>query len=382
MKKQIHIIGLIVLLVLIALLTIKGLRQVSVSFNTDYAKDLGLNPRDLYKGRGDFVPATTPDYNNTIPTTTWQLLPDWLWSKGGRGGSLPPTLPPTTTTTQAPVGFLGDASISAEASGRLLRISTSQSMAGAIYSVTWGGKEFIDSSDHGRELQSASSFNNWGECYNPTEAGSAADGSGQTSTSRVLSLTASGNSLRSRTQMAFWFVPGQHTTQNSCGSAPGGVAQNTTALSNHILEKKVTIGFGGISNIIEDIVTYIVPQSYNSAGFEALTGYMPRDFNTFWTYNPKTKNLTQVSPSAVQDNNTRIPVIISTSDRQYAMGIYSPDSDARYNLWNFYSVTKWNVAFFPAPVSAGNYTYRNYIPVGTLSDVTSALDKLYANFGH
>lgn len=99
MKKQIHIIGLVVLLVLIALLTIKGLRQVSVSFNTDYAKDFGGwgGYSNTDKGRGDFVPATTPpNYDNTTPTNTYQFLPDWM--RGDKGGTNPPatTQPPST----------------------------------------------------------------------------------------------------------------------------------------------------------------------------------------------------------------------------------------------------------------------------------------------
>ena len=46
--------------------------------------------------------------------------------------------------------------------------------------MTWGGKEFIDSTDHGRQLQCAAAFD-WdrgfnAESYNPTEAGSRDDG--------------------------------------------------------------------------------------------------------------------------------------------------------------------------------------------------------------
>src|SRR5687768_5976005 len=34
-------------------------------------------------------------------------------------------------------------------------ITTTPRVAGAIHSLTWNGKEFIDSFDHGRQLQSA-----------------------------------------------------------------------------------------------------------------------------------------------------------------------------------------------------------------------------------
>ena len=65
-----------------------------------------------------------------------------------------------------------NSSISAKVYGSQLTISTSARLAGAIGSLTWNGIEFINQDDHGRELQSASSFDGLGECFNPTEAGS------------------------------------------------------------------------------------------------------------------------------------------------------------------------------------------------------------------
>ena len=57
-----------------------------------------------------------------------------------------------------------DLSISAKVNGSMLAIRASGRTAGAIDSVTWRGKEFLNSFDHGRELQSASSFDGYGEC--------------------------------------------------------------------------------------------------------------------------------------------------------------------------------------------------------------------------
>src|SRR4051812_29750731 len=77
----------------------------------------------------------------------------------------------------------GNLAISGYAFGNnQLVVSTSNRNAGAISSVVYRGIEHIDQTDHGRELQSAVQFDGLGECWNPTEAGSAADGSGSTST--------------------------------------------------------------------------------------------------------------------------------------------------------------------------------------------------------
>jgi len=72
----------------------------------------------------------------------------------------------------------GDAVIRAKAGVSDIVITTTSRLAGAIHSLKWNDMEFIDSLDHGRQLQSACSFDMarpgpfWAECFNPTEAGS------------------------------------------------------------------------------------------------------------------------------------------------------------------------------------------------------------------
>src|SRR5262249_1757144 len=107
----------------------------------------------------------------------------------------------------------GNAVIRRRAGSSEIVITTTERLAGAIHSLTWGGKEFIDSLDHGRQLQSASSFDCgrsgefWAECFNPTEAGSRDDSAGEKSTSKLLRLRAAGRELQTTTQMAFWLAP-------------------------------------------------------------------------------------------------------------------------------------------------------------------------------
>jgi len=114
-------------------------------------------------------------------------------------------------------------------------------------SLTWNGKEFINSTDHGRQLQSASNFDSGsaftGETFNPTEAGSRPDGAGEQSTSRLLHYIARGNQLQTTNQMAFWLRPGE--------LSDGHPAKNTTTLSSHLLTKRVTIGYLDLPNVIQ-----------------------------------------------------------------------------------------------------------------------------------
>src|SRR5262249_25300879 len=93
----------------------------------------------------------------------------------------------------------GNSVVRAQAGASEIVITTTDRVAGAIHSVTWGGKEFIDSTDHGRQLQSASNFDCDGrfipEVFNPTEAGSRADHIGPKSSSKLLSVSVEGPEL-------------------------------------------------------------------------------------------------------------------------------------------------------------------------------------------
>jgi hypothetical protein len=281
--------------------------------------------------------------------------------------------------------FSTEWSISATVLRHRLTISSSARFAGAISSLNWNGKEFLNSVDHGRELQSAATFDGFGECFNPTEAGSAADATGDTSTSKLLTFNTNGNQLKSSTQMAFWTGVGWPYPAG-CGIRTDiKVAQNTTNLSNHILTKQVTIGFSGIPNVIEYLVTFHVAEHHTSAIFESLTGYLTQEFSTFWTFDPATATLTSLSYGPGEQNK---PIIFSTGNSQYAMGIYSPDlpqgpyPDGGYARFSFLSqyTMKWSAFFRQGDTPAGDYNFRLYVIVGSLSDVTSGITSVYQIF--
>lgn len=278
-------------------------------------------------------------------------------------------------------------SISSTVLGHRLTISSSARFAGAISSLNWNGIEFINQGDHGRELQSAATFDGLGECYNPTEAGSAADATADTSTSKLLSFNTSVNQLKSSTQMAFWTSVNE-AYPVGCGIDTNiKIAQNTTNLSQHILTKQVNIGFSGITNVIEYLVTFHVPEHHTSAVFESLTGYLTQDFSSFWTFDPATQSLKSLSYGPGGQNK---PIIFSTVNRKYAMGIYSPDlpqesfPDGGYARFSFLSqyTMKWSAFFQTGDTPAGDYNFRLYVVIGALSDVTWGMTSVYQIFHH
>ena len=73
-----------------------------------------------------------------------------------------------TNAADAPTG---DATIRAAAGGSEIVITTTSRLAGAIHSVTWNGKEFIDSTDHGCDSASSVSTGRSGRGAAPAPEG-------------------------------------------------------------------------------------------------------------------------------------------------------------------------------------------------------------------
>lgn len=282
---------------------------------------------------------------------------------------------------------LGDATIRAKAGTSEIVIQTTARTAGAIHSLTWGGREFVDSFDHGRQIQSASNFDSGEkfipEVFNPTEAGSMADGRGDTSTSKLLELSAKGNTLVTLNRMAFWLKPGE--------KSQGNPARNTVALSDHYLAKRVTIGHKELPHAIEYRVTFLVPTGgkHTYSQFEAVTGYMPPEFGTFLRFDAKTGKLQPLTDGPGEQAD---PVVFATADGNFAMGVYSPDQPSKgfeqagYGRFRFAAekVVKWNCVFRlknKDGVPGGDYQFRCFLVVGTTADceaTIAALQKAFA----
>jgi hypothetical protein len=274
----------------------------------------------------------------------------------------------------------GDAVIRAPAGGSEIVIKSTSRMAGAIESLQWGGKEFIDDADHGRELQTCWNGNAGiepiaDETFNPTEAGSLDDGSGATSSSRMLQIQARGNRLETFSQPAFWLNPGE--------TSGGKPARNKTVLSNDRLRKRVVIGYKNLPHAIDFQVTVsLAAEDRNTrCVIEAVTGYMPPEFDQFQVFDPRTGKLASIDDGPGEQG---LPLVFSTADGKYAMGVFSRESEAprvgrgpTYGRWNLkaYRVVKWNCVFRlqnPDGLS-GDFGCHVFVAVGSLEDVRTTL---------
>lgn len=272
----------------------------------------------------------------------------------------------------------GDAVIRGPAGGSEIVITTTSRVAGAIHSLRWNGREFLDSLDHGRQLQSASNLDVEGtfhnETFNPTEAGSARDRDGPTSTSRLLWLSAGGRELQTVSRMAFWLAPG-----DTSGGLP---ALNTEMLSNHLLQKRVVIGAGGFEHVIRHEITFTLPadERHTRCTFEVLTGYMPAEFDTFHGL----RGDDTLEPLPDGRGEQRLPIIASTAEGGHAMGAWSPTTSrttgrpASYGRFMFPAqrVAKWNCVVREARADGlepGTYHHVVWVAVGTREQVRATL---------
>ena len=175
--------------------------------------------------------------------------------------------------------------------------------------------------------------------------------------------------------MAFWLRPGEKSA--------GRPAYNDRVLSDHLLTKRVKIGMKDLPHAIEYETTFVVPKEpHTFAQFEAVTGYMPAEFDTFWKLDPKTGKL-----HPLDDGPGEQPwaVVLATADGKYAMGAWAPPHEVfqgpGFGRWRFKAekVVKWNAVFRlrnMAGISAGDYRFRIYVAVGSLEDVRRTLTAL------
>jgi hypothetical protein len=293
------------------------------------------------------------------------------------------TAPPAATCADLADG---NATIRGAAGPSEIVVTTTARLAGAVHSLTWNGREFIDSHDHGRQLQSASNLDNGtpitDETFNPTEAGSRRDGRGDRSSSRLLHLRVEPSVLQATIQMAFWLAPGEKSGTN--------LAKNTTILSDHLLTKRVRIGYGNLPHVVSYDVVFTVPvgERHHQATFEALTGYMPPEFERFLQFNPRNGELEPLSDGPGEGPN---PVVLSVPSGTHAMGVYAPPhrdmntSGSTYGRFRFSAekVVKWNCVFRVRDnggIAPGGYPFRMFVIVGDLDTVRDSLRALHREF--
>ncbi|HEY5730713.1 MAG TPA: hypothetical protein VIS72_11715 [Anaerolineales bacterium] len=274
--------------------------------------------------------------------------------------------------------------ISGLVDGDELVLQVSARFGGAVDSITWRGKEFINVFDHGRQISYAWQMDGYGECLNPTEPGSASDLFKPSSTSDLLEVCRpESNLLTTTVQPAYWLAPGE------TGFCEGTVeAVNDTLISDHIMHKTIEIGYGSIENVIAFTAEITTQEPYTRLHLEAPTGYLTYEFTNYYRYDPSTGELLKPESQPLVEpwsfvHVSKVPPILATEDGAYAMGAYTAEDVIVYEIL-MYDVpnpedrtNKWNIIIHEVPAPAGVYTYQSFIIVGTLEQVTDGMRRLF-----
>ncbi len=264
-------------------------------------------------------------------------------------------------------------------------IRTTHRLAGAVDSLTWNGREFIDSVDHGRQLQSASNFDCGGtilaETFNPTEAGVAP----ATVPSDLLHSPAARRSLLgtcSRRRRKWRLAE----PRRILGRRPR--PKTRSILSNHLLTKRLTIGLPDLPRVIRAEVTFTLPvgERHTHGVFEALTGYMPAEFSRFHTLSPRRRSRAR-STTGLANNGGRSCSRPNPAATQWGILAAREATGSRsggawtgptYGRFRFPSerVVKWNCVYRltrPEGIEPTEHSFRMFVAVGETEDVRRSL---------
>jgi len=279
-------------------------------------------------------------------------------------------------------------------------LSCSERTAGAIDSLVWKNKEFINNWDHGRQLQMAITVQNYGECWNPTEAGGRSDYIGTETKSMLTEISVSENILQTSVLPAYW-VRGDDTTSIPSGTQcqAGQPSYNSEDTHQYEMKKKVTLGCFSMDHCIEyDITAYLgdspdMPPFTGFAQLEGPTAYLNSDF-TEVSYLDVSRGILHNVKDATEDETQKL-VIIHTDNQEYALGAISEPRNATaegvpglkyaystFNIQPFDQKTfKWSVVVREDLKPWDIFFVKSYLCVGNLDMVIECLGQVDAQIG-
>jgi hypothetical protein len=276
--------------------------------------------------------------------------------------------------------------------GSQVRVVANQVAGGAISELWWNGKQFVNDYDFGRQIQIAFNLQLPGETNNPTEGGDkhgwpGVKPAGWAHGSPLIGASIVGTTLQTTCQPLQW-------SPENFGGGP-----NNPVIWKGTIGKQLDLDFAGFPRVIRWITNINFPSSSNFLDLEIVTAYLNSEFNTFYAYNAATNVLDSMT-AAVPNNGCLDPsqdarlrpaaggVLISTSDNNFALGVYRKDAGNNFGLCKFlgsgstgkygFQTTKWNTLFRPGNgVTAGAHSYTAYLVVGTRDQVRTDMRNLY-----
>lgn len=256
-------------------------------------------------------------------------------------------------------------------------LSASLRTAGAIDSLMVNNFEYINSWDHGRQMQLAFVDNTYGQGYNPTEAGTCLDGVGYSTKSHYINSFTSAATMSFTSTPAFWETPGD---TGPCVWVYNTPAHNTSVYAtgytfNKTVEIGTQVGTTYYPNIIKFTTNFSVSDPNLQGPYATLgvpAGYFGAEFSRAYVVNPKSTTVTQ---AITQGENTVATLTISPGSYSEISGnscFSSPQGCNSSGLPILLSQGPWAsstnaVAYCTSPPSVygfGGTTYSTSGPAG------------------
>jgi len=214
--------------------------------------------------------------------------------------------------------------------GSTIELASNAHFGGGITSLKFRGKQFVNTPvrggvlDHGLSLQSDISFDGYGECLNPTQAGSNPR-MAVVETSTMRSTYIANDTIYTAANMGYWLEPVWDYGRACLYHPETTRSVNTTLTSKVLLQASYTLGYGNLDNILTVNTAFNIPESHDRVDGETIF-FAYLEFNDAEYINVST-GVTTPATSGLQQYS---PIIMYTSDGQYAVGVYSKDLGARY----------------------------------------------------
>jgi hypothetical protein len=221
--------------------------------------------------------------------------------------------------------------------GRLLSVTTSTALAGAVVSIRLGDHEFIHSGGHGAAVQYAFHDSTRGECFNPTEGGAGSDdplGNSSPhhqvqSTSYLYSHQRSGSAISASNQMAMWLGDGDPSSW--CPDRPGTADYPYSPYwpegrSKSYLSKTVDVGARvemlGLPNILTFAADVNVTDTLMSQYDGWLIFYLNGQHTRLYSYDAEARALSVRDPAVGQDSGSLSRMFIACADDRNCFAMF------------------------------------------------------------
>lgn len=292
-----------------------------------------------------------------------------------------------------------------ELAGSKLTVKSNLAAGGALWELSWNGKQMIDTLDYGRQMQASMSFQDSNAL--PTEGGDFVHNTNK-NYMHGSPIASSGNTTTTtHKKQSTRAVPLEWNYTSFNGGLPDvPVIYANWKLGKDLFIDDQNLNLGTDFNYLRgQVMRYEtvldIPTTLTSANIEIPTAYLKNDMRRGFTFDATQADINAGLHELTQSSYTQLDagtyhyqynvnaggVIYATNDLNYALGIYGSKPElggsAKYfTMWKFGdynnpSVTKWSAGNGWSTFNAGENRFTTYVVAGTLDDVRTAMRRLY-----